>query len=197
MSDAARRHGLESFLATASADAEPGVSLSVRGDAGVINLRGSPGNAEFLDAAAAVLGQPLPVEANTFTAGSMRVYWLGPDEWLVVTAAERVAALVGALETACAGHPVAINDLSGGYVVLGLGGPRARDVLARGCTIDLHPAVFRAGRAAQTGLGKAGVLIGLVDDAPQFEIVVRRSFADHLGRWIVHVARRFGIDFAS
>jgi sarcosine oxidase subunit gamma len=139
----------------------------------------------------------LPLAANTFTAGSHRVYWLGPDEWLAVTTAAEAPGLVRSLESALAGRSFAVNDLSGGNVVLGLAGRKARDVLARGCTLDLHPDVFPVGAAAQTGLAKAGVLLGLVDDAPVFEIVVRRSFADYLCRWLAHVARHGGVAFES
>ena len=39
--------------------------------------------------------------------------------------------------------------------------------------------------------------LGLVDDAPVFEIVVRRSFADYLCRWLDHVARHGGVAFQS
>ena len=81
--------------------------------------------------------------------------------------------------------------------MLRLAGRDARGVLARGCTLDLHPDVFSVGAAAQTGLAKARVLIGLVDAAPVFEIVVRRSFADYLCRWLAHVARHGGVAFES
>lgn len=197
MSDAARRHGLESFLAGMPGYDDPGITISVRDAAGLVNLRANPGDAALVDAAASVLGQALPLAANTFTAGSHRVYWLGPDEWLAVTAAAEAPELVRSLESALAGRSFAVNDLSGGNVVLRLAGRNAREVLARGCTLDLHPAVFGIGAAAQTGLAKAGVLIGLVDDAPVFEIVVRRSFADYLCRWFAHVARHGGVAFES
>jgi len=197
MTDVARRHGVESFLATVPGNDDPGIKISVRGEAGLINLRANPGDAERVEAAASVLGQSLPLQANTFTAGAHRVYWLGPDEWLAVTAAAQACELVRSLEAALTGKPFAVNDLSGGYVVLRLAGRKAREVLARGCTLDLHPDVFRAGSAAQTGLAKASVLIGLLDDAPEFEIVVRRSFADYLCRWFAHVGRHGGAAFES
>ncbi len=72
-----------------------------------------------------------------------------------------------------------------------LAGARARDVLAKGCTIDFHPQVFQAGQCAQTALAKANVLIGLLDASPTYEIIVRRSFADYLERWLRHAAREY------
>ena len=93
--------------------------------------------------------------------------------------------------------PAAVNDVRGGTIALTLGGPHVRDVLARGCTLDLHPAVFREGNCAQTGLARASVLIACIDDAGAFEIVVRRSFADYLCRWLAHVGRNHGVSFAA
>jgi sarcosine oxidase subunit gamma len=60
--------------------------------------------------------------------------------------------------------------------------------LAKGCTLDFHPRVFRPGTCAQSGLAKANVLIRLGDDPDSFDVVVRRSFADYLLRWLRHAA---------
>jgi len=159
------------------------VVLATDGSAGHVNLRGDPDDAEFVDTAGSILGQPLPLEANRMTAaGSRRVYWLGPDEWLVVTPADDVGPLIADLEAGLSDRHVAINDLSGGNVAFRLAGDEARSVLAKGCTLDLHPSVFATGACAQTGLARANVLLGLLGDGPTFELTVRRSFADYLER---------------
>ena len=161
-----------------------------------INLRGKMRDPGFLDAVAAALGQALPVEVNTLTDGEHRCYWLGPDEWLVTTDEENRVALLERLSEQLAGRHTAINDVTGGNVVLHLEGPRAREILATGCTLDLDAGVFQAGACAQSGLAKAGVLIGLLDDTPRFELIVRRSFADYLQRWLRHAGRHRGLEFA-
>ncbi len=149
-----------------------------------INLRGDPGDPRFLDAAAAALGQALPTAANTFLGNDLRVYWLGPDEWLISAAPDLAEPLVKALEAGLAGLHVAINDLSGGQVCIRLSGAGAAERLAAGCTLDLHPAVFAVGQCAQSGLAKAIVLIASIDPAPVYEIIVRRSFSEYLLRWL-------------
>ena len=75
-------------------------------------------------------------------------------------------------------------------------GRGVRDVLAKGCTLDLHPAEFAAGACAQSGLAKANILIGLIEEKPVFEIVVRRSFAEYLARWLQHAATEHNVEFS-
>ena len=68
-----RQHALASFLngKNVSEPDHSGVQLEVRPDYGYLNLRGNPGDEQFLQAVQATLGQPLPTTtfANTFTAG--------------------------------------------------------------------------------------------------------------------------------
>ena len=62
---------------------EQRTQVSIVPDTGFINLRGDSQDADFLNAAEAATGQRLPVKANTVSEGELRVYWLGPDEWLL------------------------------------------------------------------------------------------------------------------
>lgn len=169
--------------------------VKIQKDLGHINLRGDPQNADFIAAAERILGQALPLDANTVSLGDHRIYWLGPDEWLLVTAADTVSGLVDRLQHAFAKLHAAVNDISGGQVALSLSGTSVRDILAKGCTLDLHPQVFRLGTCAQSGLAKANVLVGLGDDTDTFEIVVRRSFSDYLVRWLQQAGGDYGIEF--
>lgn len=192
------RHGLENFLESVTGGlAHTSVHVSVRTGLGHVNLRGDPDDSAFTTGVAEALGQSLPTEPNTATLGTQDVFWLGPDEWLIVTAQPQMAELLEQLRRATQGLHACVNDVSGGQVVVRLSGPAARDVLAKGSTLDLHPGTFDAGRCAQTGLAKAPALIGCVDSAPAFDIVVRRSFAEYLCRWIDCAAREFGVSFEA
>ena len=172
------------------------VAISVRPGRGFLNLRLNPRSSQALKAAERILGHPLPLAANTFTPGQHTIYWLGPDEWLIATGAERAAALASELAEALTGRHAAINDVSGGNVELLVSGADARTVLAKGCPLDLHPREFAPGQCAQTGLGRASVLLAAADDRPAFAIVVRRSFADYLRRWLANAARPHGARFS-
>jgi len=195
-----RRHGLEPFLAAlpAQSSREEGVKIEIRADLGHINLRGSPANPEFLATVAGVLRQELPLAANTTTMGDHRMYWLGPDEWQVVTAFDDTVELSKQLRGALAASHASVTDIGGGQITLHVSGANIRDVLAKGCTLDLSPARFEAGACAQCALAKTSMLIACIDDAaPTFEIVVRRSFADYALRWLHHAATEYGVKFSA
>lgn len=176
---------------------EAGVAIRVRDGRGFLNLRLNPHLGQALAAAEQVLGQPAPPAANTFTAGEHEVYWLGPDEWLIVTGAERASGLGGELAEALAGFHAAVNDVSGGAVKLLVSGALARTVLAKGCPLDLHPRAFAPGQCAHTGLGRAAVLLAAAGDPSTFAIVVRRSFSDYVLRWLANAARPHGARFPA
>ncbi len=151
---------------------------------GHINLRGRPDNPAFLNTVTEVLGSQPPLDPNTFIyTEDLIVYWLGPDEWLIVTIADKQSEILTGLSEALTGVFSSITDISSGQTILRLRGEGSREVLQKGCTIDLHPRAFKPGDCAQTRLGQAGILIAMVDETPGYDIIVRRSFADYLGLW--------------
>jgi sarcosine oxidase, subunit gamma len=159
---------------------------------GHINLRGDANNAKFVTAVADIVGAALPIASNTVAHGDANVvYWLGPDEWLIVTPTESEAAIARELRAALAGLFAAVTEVGGGQTVVALRGLTARDVLAKGCPLDLHPRAFGVDRCAQSHLAKAPILIRQVDEVPSFEIIVRRSFADYLWIWLEDAASEY------
>ena len=145
--------------------------------------------------AAAALGLDLPERIGTrAAAGERSALCLGPDEWLLQAPAAREQDLVEALRQALAGRHAAVTGLSGGQTVVGLQGAAAALVLAKGCTLDLHPRAFRAEDCAQTRLAKANVLAHrLPPEGEGFELTVRRSFADYLWRWLADAGAEHGL----
>jgi sarcosine oxidase, subunit gamma len=141
---------------------------------------------------ARVLGVDLPTAPSTCVeTDAVRVIWLGPDEWLVTSPFRTPAQLEAELRAAVAGRG-AVVDVSGQRTTLWLTGEHARDVLSGGCSVDLHPRVFRRGAAVQTLLGLASVvLIPLDDTATGYEILVRSSFAPYLASWLLDAALEY------
>jgi len=165
---------------------QPGVSVAERSGIGTINLRGQPDNTGFMEAAAAVLGNALPATPNTVAfADDIESLWLAPTEWLVRCDLDQQARLEQELEDALADQFTAINDLSGYYTTLTIIGRNAAELLARGTPLDVHPRVFAPGQCAQTVFAHAGIiLMPRMAETSCFDMLVRRSFADYVWRWL-------------
>ena len=152
---------------------------------GFLNLRGRADNADFLAAVKKVLGCLLPIEANTVVvSGDYKVYWLGPDEWLVVTPTGQQGKVQSELKSALGDIFSLVVDNSSGLTLLNITGENAGNLIARDCPLDLHPNVFKAGQCAQTRLAKAGATIAPLLDGSGFELIIRRSFADYILLWM-------------
>jgi sarcosine oxidase subunit gamma len=163
-------------------------------DIAYVNLRGDSQNAELQAAVRDVCKTALPDEANTVVGEACMIFWLGPDEWMLVGDNMESAGLAPELAAKLADQHVAINDVSGGLVCYRLLGAAARRLLTKGCTLDLHPGVFGPGQCAQTGLAKAGVLIRPLPDNSGYDLIVRRSFADYLWQWLLRAGREYRIE---
>ena len=183
--------GVHDLVAASQAKQSNAFRLRERPFLELVNVRGDVRDAAFMSAAQGVLGASLPVKPNTIAQGSeCDILWLGPDEWLVRSVEPRVPVLEGKLGAAFAGLFAAAVDVGSGYTVLEISGTHARDVLARGCPLDLHPSVLARGQCAQSHYFKASiVLVPLGSDT--FEIVVRRSFADYFCRIMLDAAAPF------
>ena len=154
----------------------------------MIDLRLDPADPAAADVGR-YLGVDLPTTPSTWVeTDRVQVIWLGPDEWLVTSSFHTAQELEAGLGEAVRGRG-AVIDVSGQRTTLELTGENARDVLAAGCAIDLHPRVFRSGAAAQTLLGLTSVvLLALDDTGTSYHIHVRSSFAQYLARWLVDAA---------
>ncbi len=155
----------------------------------VVNLRGDARDPAFLQAVQQALGLPLPVQpCSTLATPELRLVWGGPDDWFVIGPAGQAQAISQRLRTALAGQHCAVTDVSSGYFQVTLAGAQAREVLAQGCPMDLHPRAFKPGQSAGTHFFKVGITLWQHDDAPTFELLVRRSFIDHFWQLVDHCA---------
>ncbi|MBD0841191.1 sarcosine oxidase subunit gamma [Streptomyces sp. TRM68416] len=145
------------------------------------------------EAVGLTLGLPLPIQPNTAVrAGELTALWLGPDEWLLIGPPGSERDLERRIREAAEGEPVSVTDVSAQRTTLLVTGPRARDLLAHGCALDLHPRVFGPGRCAQTTLGRTQVVL-VARDEPRagFWVLVRSSFAGYLAEWLLDAATEY------
>ena len=191
-----RRSALAHFGLNApqSAGGSTGITVGEIAHRAIINIRGNAGDPAFVVAVKSATGADLPLAANTvITAGDVRILWLGPDEWWIVASDARRAGLIEGLRSAFAGQHTNVTDVSESRTVISMTGPAAREVLARGISLDLHPRAFGPGQCAQTSLSRTNVLLHQTEEAPSYEIYVLKSFSDYLWRWIGLIAEDFGL----
>lgn len=168
-----------------NADIEKAIKIREVPTYSYINLRGSPKDEKFVRSLQDTLKIKLPLNPNTTSSNEQfLIYWLGPDEWLIFLEHDLLELTMNALEIALKEIICSITDVSGSYVVIEIIGEKAREVLSKGCTLDLHPSQFAFNQCAQTLIGKASVILGYVHGGPTFNIVVRRSFAEYLMLWL-------------
>jgi sarcosine oxidase, subunit gamma len=160
---------------------------------GQVNLRIDATNAPT-DDADFTLGASLPLEPNTVArAGGLTVLWLGPDEWLVIGPPLAADGIETLLRSAAGDRPVSLVDVSAERTTLLVAGPRARDLLAHGCSLDLHPREFGPGRCAQTTLAGVPVVLVALEavDELVFWVLVPASFAAYLAEWLLDAGTEY------
>lgn len=152
-----------------------------------INFRGNPDDVGVTDVVREVVGCDLPTTANTVLRngrGDQSILWLGPNEWLIVG---REGLGVGAeLMNGFSDHHVSVLDVSANRAIIELSGLGVREVLAKGCSLDLHLREFTKDRCAQTLLAQVQIILEQTDAAPTFRIYVRPSFSRYLVDWLLN-----------
>jgi sarcosine oxidase subunit gamma len=182
-------HDLHDRLCAATVPGDRGVTLRELPFLTMISIRVQPGSAAS-DRIGEHLGAPLPQTCGeTSESGPHTALWLGPDEWLVVSAADR-APLAAALFAALGDSPGSVTDVSANRTTLELSGPGSRPTLEKGCPVDLRPRSFRPGSAVASRLGPVPLVLWQTGPAT-YRLLPRSSFADYVARWLIDATREF------
>jgi sarcosine oxidase subunit gamma len=124
------------------------------------------------------LGFALPQTAcRSASQGDRHALWLGPDEWLLLSAPEDT--LGETLASALSGRPHSLVEVSSRQVALIVSGSQAADLISAGCPLDLGLSAFPVGMCTRTLFGKAEIVLWRTGEA-QFHIEVWRSFAGYV-----------------
>ena len=158
-----------------------------------LDLRADLSDAALMARLTEAIGARPPTEPNTALVsedGTRHVLWLGPDEWLILAEPGAGPALEALIREAIGDARGAVVDVSANRTTLSVSGPRARELLAFGCALDLDERRFKPGMCAQTLLARANVVIVPVGPAvePSFRVLVRPSFAAYLAAWLTDAA---------
>jgi heterotetrameric sarcosine oxidase gamma subunit len=169
-------------------EAAPGLQLG-RCATDIVELAALRGRARELESLAGQRGLALPRLGRAMGSTDQLTLCVRPARWLLLARCASPGATASAWQAACAGFGTAV-DLSCGLTALHLAGPSAREVLVRGCRLDLDPRAFPVGAAAATLIAQvSGILASL---SSGLLLLTPSSTARHLREWLAATARPFG-----
>lgn len=197
MAEATRRSALAGHLAPGRrgvAEGVAGVQLSERRPPAMAQLHGAPHASQLRQRLNAFSLSTDPGPLRCARGEAVRLLWSGRDQYLVVSQDHQNEELVLSLSTALAGSDGTAVDVSHARTVLRVEGAACRDLLAKGCPLDVD--AMMPGHCAATVISHFSVLLHC-DDEQAFELYVTRSFAESLLEWLLRAAAEFGVDIAA
>jgi sarcosine oxidase, subunit gamma len=147
------------------------------------------GGRSVREAAGKAFGLALPEDACRAHADAERAaLWLGPDEQLLLAPAAQNQRVQTELSSALQGLAHSLVGVGQRQSAVAVSGPRAHDMLASGCPLDLHPEAFPVGMCARTLFAKAEVVLWR-RSAEEYHLEIARSFSDYVLEWMREVNR--------
>lgn len=156
----------------------------------IVEIAALRGRAGELQTIACNRGLPLPALGRATITADQLALGVRPERWLVLSPPAAPGASAQLWQGACAGAGVAV-DLSSGLTALQLSGPAARDVLARGCRLDLDPGAFPVNAAAATIMVQVSVILAALPSG--LLLLTPASTAQHMRGWLAATAKPFGL----
>jgi heterotetrameric sarcosine oxidase gamma subunit len=140
---------------------------------------------------ACVAGALPPRIGEVQLAGTRRILKTAPEQyWIMATDGDD---LVGELQAAVPPDIGALTPLSHSRSCILVEGSKARELLAKGIALDLHPDVFRRGQFALSALHHTTVLIHR-SDTDRYEVHAMRTFAVSVWEWMIDAALPYGYE---
>jgi sarcosine oxidase, subunit gamma len=137
-------------------------------------------------------GLQLPTRIGEIVGHPTRILRLGPREWQVISEESAWKSLNQSLEVGCHQQDLELTDLTSATSVFRIEGKASRELLSKGCGVDLHPREFAGGHGARTRFAAVDVVIECLNQASCFELHVSSSFTDYLHMWLSEAALEFG-----
>lgn len=159
------------------------VSIESLSTCGFLDLRGGEAVRETCSE---YLGTSLPTAANTLVTSTddRLAHCISPGHWVLQVADGVQENVLRDLELAAIDLSHSFVDVSDMYARIQLSGVEAREVLAQGVSIDIHPRAFPPGSSARTGLAKTTAQLICVDESPTFIVTVFSSYRRYVLDWL-------------
>lgn len=184
---------LQHVALSAEANLNEGNGVEIRELAALTHIivRGNGNDPEFVLGIQNAVGLTLPRTAcQSKTEGETSIYWMSPDEWLIVSKEKSHIVLEADLRNELNGH-FSLVDVSGAQTVIRLSGKHTLDVIKKSCPYDTDIESFPIGKVVGTVFAKSSVHM-IRRDEHQVDLIVRRSFADYLCLWLQDASKEYG-----
>ena len=153
-----------------------------------INLRGKPNNKDFTSKVGKILGVILPVEVGSIAVKEeISIITTGPNEWLILSnniikESNKNYELENTLfEGISKTNLGAVTNASDQFTIFSLNGSNIYEVLSKSSPLDFD--VLLDNSSAQTLLNNIDIII-VKKNNENMDLLVRRSFSEHLWNWI-------------
>lgn len=159
----------------------------------IAGLKARRGSEEALRRALlAEFGLDLPATGASTRAGPLTAHGLGPGDWLVLDEHGRPGGLAVSLKHA-AGDTASVTDQCFAYGALTIAGPMARQALAKGCRLDLHPKVFGPRSVARTVMAQINVVIARAGEEEAYHLLAPATLAQSFAEFLADSAAEYGL----
>ncbi len=163
----------------------------------IFNLRGSQRSSIFRQTIKSIFKIELSNNVGVAIPFSLGVLLqIAPDEWIISSETEEIHSLISTLEKKLTKIHSSIVDVTDQYQVLFISGTKVRNVISKGCSIDLHPNEFFTNQCAQTLLSSVDIILHC-SDKNSFTILCRSSFANFLIDWLKDAGLEYNFSFIS
>jgi sarcosine oxidase subunit gamma len=149
--------------------------------------------AEMAKAAKARFGVAAPEAPRAVQTADATLIWSGPDQFFVLSKGGKDG--IEALSPAFA-QSASLSDQSHARVLISVSGAKARTMLAKLSSIDLHPDAFAVGTAAATSMDHTSVTLWRGKDRDGlavFNVLVFATFAESLWHTVLDSAAEYGV----
>jgi heterotetrameric sarcosine oxidase gamma subunit len=148
---------------------------------------------EILERVRGALGLEIEDASKRVALDGLAVMGTAPGQWLAAAEGPTGADLLTRMVRAVDGLATVV-DQSDAKAILRLWGARARDVLAKGCPLDLHERAFRPNDTAVTQIALIPCQLWQLDEEPTFELGVPLSYARSFWSWLTASAAEYGYE---
>ncbi|MGX7871791.1 sarcosine oxidase subunit gamma [Mesorhizobium sp. ORM6] len=173
---------------------EAGVSLTEIRNFDLVQVMARRGKAaEVAKVAKARFGVAAPETPKAVGTADATLIWSGPDQFFVLSKGGKHG--MDALGQMF-GQSASLSDQSHARVLISISGAKARSMLAKLSSIDLHPGAFPIGAAAATSMDHTSVTLWRGDDRSGqavFNLLVFATFAESLWHTMLDSAAEYGV----